>query len=109
MSFDPVVMDEWRYNSGKEQIAQDLAEAKARDWLECETAEADEVVHDCMFSDDMPTEIGYLLLELHKTRPEKLLGSDVLADLYRLAKKVDADVFEKLTEIALDELMREVE
>jgi hypothetical protein len=52
------------------------------------------------------TAVSLALHALHRIEPDKLLGSDALANLYRLAK-VDHEAIEaKLREMAEDELSR---
>lgn len=96
--FDPVVQDEARYNDGR---LEEAVECLVDKWI---ADESDEVIEECFHAAsnlDME-EVGALLFRLYRTPSGSLLGSDVMAKLYAIAKRVYSTVDEKLNERACD-------
>lgn len=92
---------DWQFDDRVEEIADDIAADPER------VAEIDSDIVTAWKSKDDPTEAFSALADMHNIEPMRLLGTDTLTRLYRLAKTFAAMRQDAIDQQARDEAERE--
>lgn len=104
--YDPVAADVYRY--GRMCSLDDVIEARARQMAEDPDYILDAATQKaCETAEELGGEAFAALYALHHKHPDDLMGSQVLTDLYQIARKVTALIEEQIEQYAIWEIERE--